>query len=268
VSDKDQTLPYGHKRAAEEAKRASAPAKTALQAHSLVEPARAASGHEPAFVSASSVGDTTLVPVGSGSFAEAEAAANCTDEREAAASGTWRAPVPDLSAPRPKQRDQSPAPVASARGIILTVGWIEQILDLSLGRQIDIQVAGLGRNFEIQLNEKAIVDVLGSLASYVRENMPNGGTLTLQAAHVDLKDPAFATKLGLPLDRYVFLGLSHISTSRAAGPDVFREPSHVRAGLGTVLSLVKNHGGSVTVNEEKDRVHGFSIYLPAADSKR
>jgi hypothetical protein len=209
--------------------------------------------------------------VGSGSFAAAAAAAEAAgaENLDAAASGAWRAPAGGFEEGPAKRsfssKDRSPAPVASERGVILTVGWIEQILDLSLGHEIDIQVAGLGRNFEVELNEKAIVDVLASLAAYVRENMPNGGTLTMQAAHIDLKETAFAKKLQLPKGRYVFLGLSHISRGKSEDSGVFREPSHARAGLGTVLALVKNHGGSVTINEHDGNVRGFSIYLPAAN---
>jgi hypothetical protein len=262
VGQRDQTLPYGQSDASEPDTEREPPAETIAQPAGRPAPPPA------------QIGETTLTHVGSGSFAEHADAASAADAPDPAASGSWKMPGASSEESNPggaarwhpanaeKKRDPSAPPVASGSGVILTVGWIEQILDLSLGHEIDIQVAGLGRDFKVELSERAIVDVLASLAAYVRENMPNGGTLTMQAAHIELKEPHFAKKLELPLGRYVFLGLSHISRPGASASGVFREPSYARRGLDTVMKMIKNHRGSVTVNESEGRVMGFSIYLP------
>ena len=72
MSQKDQTLPYGQKTAADEPKPTAPPAKTIVQQHGVAKPAQVSPGDGRGFVSTSEASsDATLAPVGSGSFAEA-----------------------------------------------------------------------------------------------------------------------------------------------------------------------------------------------------
>jgi PAS domain S-box-containing protein len=119
--------------------------------------------------------------------------------------------------------------------------------------------------------------VLLNLAVNARDAMPNGGTLMLSAVNVTLDPKAIGTSRETTAGRHVMLVVS--DSGSGITPDdcehIF-EPFFTtkRIGEGTgfglsiVHSIVKSHGGFVTVESEVGRGTTFKVYLPADPALR
>jgi two-component system, cell cycle sensor histidine kinase and response regulator CckA len=107
-----------------------------------------------------------------------------------------------------------------------------------------------------------------------RDAMPGGGTLTLSAEEVSLDEAGAGMNVDARPIRYVVLGVEDTGTGMTAEVqakifDPFfttKEPGKgTGLGLSTVRSIVKGHGGFITVHSELGRGSSFKVYLPAAD---
>ncbi len=118
--------------------------------------------------------------------------------------------------------------------------------------------------------------VLMNLCINARDAMPNGGTLTLKAKNTVL-DANYA-RMHLDAEAGPHLAITIADTGTGIAPEVFDrmfEPFFTTKeigkgtglGLSTVFTIVKQHGGFVTVYSELNKGTNFTVYLPAlADS--
>jgi hypothetical protein len=157
-----------------------------------------------------------------------------------------------------------PAEQGSHDGIVLTLGWIEQVLQLTLPPGVEVRVAGVGKSWKLCVNEKQIVDVVSSMAHYVRKVMPDGGTLTVHCMPMVIKAGESSTRLGLAPGKYVFLGISH--TQRAeSDASMSDRPTRARLGLDTCFRVVGELGGSMSLDRKSQGITALNIYLPAIE---
>jgi PAS domain S-box-containing protein len=121
----------------------------------------------------------------------------------------------------------------------------------------------------VDADEGQIAQVLQNLVLNAAQAMPAGGSLLVSARNVGA--PAPGLPAGLAPGEYVQVA---VTDSGAGIPPELRErifdpyfTTKERGsglGLATSLSIVRNHGGAMTVESEPGRGSRFAFYLPAA----
>ena len=179
---------------------------------------------------------------------------------------------------------------------------VRQVLTFARGHDSERELLDLGkliremRNILVQTMPKTIsVDsivpsdlwpVLGNatqlhqallnLCVNARDAMPKGGKLTLAADNVELTPEEAAEIPEAHTGPFVILMVS--DTGTGIPPDVLpkifeaffttKEPGKgTGLGLSTIVRIVRNHGGFLSVKSEADTGTTFEIYLPRAESK-
>ena len=116
--------------------------------------------------------------------------------------------------------------------------------------------------------------VLMNLVVNARDAMPDGGHLTIAAANVRLDDTYVKMNLDARPIPYVVLtvedtgsGMPEKVLEKIWDPFFTTKPPGKGTGLGlsTVRSIVKSHGGFVTVYSQAGRGTSFKVYLPASE---
>ncbi|MGL5941277.1 MAG: PAS domain S-box protein [Waterburya sp.] len=115
--------------------------------------------------------------------------------------------------------------------------------------------------------------VLMNLCVNARDAMPDGGKLFIAAENLRLDEQYFSTNSNLEMGNYILITVT--DTGMGIPPEIVdrifepffttKKPGQgTGLGLSTVIGIVKNHGG--TINLESDRQNGtqFQIYLPAS----
>jgi PAS domain S-box-containing protein len=117
--------------------------------------------------------------------------------------------------------------------------------------------------------------VFMNLCINARDAMPEGGMLTLEAKNIMLD--ATYTKMHLDAQVGPYIVITIADTGTGISPEVLDrmfEPFFTTKelgkgtglGLSTVLTIVKQHGGFMTVYSERNKGSHFRVYLPAVES--
>lgn len=140
------------------------------------------------------------------------------------------------------------------RGITFSANWAENLWPIA------------GDPTQLQ-------QVLLNLSINARDAMPKGGTLSISAENF-VVDESFASGLPeVPLGGYVVLSVTDTGTgiSRELRDRIFepffttkRVGEGTGLGLSTTLSIVKSHGGFITVESEENLGTQFKVFLPAS----
>jgi len=124
-------------------------------------------------------------------------------------------------------------------------------------------------------NATHLHQVLLNLCVNAKDAMPNGGTLTISAENVCLDESYARMHPEAKVGPYVLISVSDTGGGIPLGIidrifDPFfstKEKGHgTGLGLSTVHSIVKGHGGFVTVYSEVGRGSQFKVWLPASPS--
>ena len=144
-------------------------------------------------------------------------------------------------------------------------------------REIDLQEQVSADLWPVRADPTQLHQVVLNLCVNARDAMPTGGHLTLGATNLELTrgQPAFPASAAP--GRYVRIEVSDSGhgipadvQDRIFDPFFTTKPLGQGTGLGlsTVLGIVQNHGGFVTVESEQDRGSTFRVYLPALSAER
>jgi PAS domain S-box-containing protein len=153
------------------------------------------------------------------------------------------------------------------------VSDISQMLRRLLGEDIEILLhldPDLG---QVRADPTQLEQVLVNLAVNARDAMPHGGQLVIETHNREL-DQHSALLAGVPPGRYVVLeasdtgcGMDEATQVRVFEPFFTTKDVGKGTGLGlsTVLGIVQQSGGTVTVYSELGRGTTFKVYLPRLD---
>jgi two-component system, cell cycle sensor histidine kinase and response regulator CckA len=152
---------------------------------------------------------------------------------------------------------------------------VEKIARETFGRAIEVRAqidAGL---WPVVGDATQLQQVLMNLAVNARDAMAEGGTLSIEAENIRLDEQDASRMIEAHPGRYVRLSVT--DTGHGIPADVLDkifEPFFTTKsvekgtglGLSTVYSIVKSHGGFVSVYSETGQGTTFNVFLPAAES--
>jgi two-component system cell cycle sensor histidine kinase/response regulator CckA len=140
-----------------------------------------------------------------------------------------------------------------------------------LGEEIELLTRLEPDLHSVEVDPGQLGQVLTNLAVNARDAMPDGGTVTIGTNNVELeKAPPFAHG-SLSRGSYVVLSVADVGEgiSLKAREHVFepffttKEPGQgTGLGLATVLGIVEQSGGAITIDSEPETGTVFRIYLP------
>ena len=136
------------------------------------------------------------------------------------------------------------------------------------GSRVRCQFSPAEGLWPVEVDEGQISRVIQNLVINAREAMPQGGTIQVCCENVTLGSHSV---LPLPKGRYVRISLTDQGTgipqehlARIFEPYFTTKQAGHGLGLTTAFSIVKQHGGHITVDSELGRGTTFCVYLPAS----
>jgi two-component system, cell cycle sensor histidine kinase and response regulator CckA len=157
-----------------------------------------------------------------------------------------------------------------------TIREVESMLQRLIGEDIALVTVLREEVGRVKADPGQFQQVLMNLAVNARDAMPDGGTLTVETANVDLSEDYARKHLGVVAGPYVQLAVS--DTGVGMTPDVqahIFEPFFTTKGpekgtglgLATVYGIIKQSGGNIWVYSEPGRGTTFKVYLPRVDER-
>jgi PAS domain S-box-containing protein len=151
------------------------------------------------------------------------------------------------------------------------VADVSRMLRRVIGEDISLVVRGVEELGQASADPGQIGQVILNLAVNARDAMPNGGTLTIETANVELDDDNAATDGSMPRGPHVMLAVRDTGTGMSTDvrARIF-EPFFTTKGIGkgtgmglaTVYGIVSQSGGHVSVESEPGQGTTFKVYLP------
>lgn len=123
----------------------------------------------------------------------------------------------------------------------------------------------------IRADSSQIEQVLLNLCINAQDAMPEGGTLTIDAEDIEIKEQLVSGHMDIQPGTYIVISVSDTGSGMDSDTQkhIF-EPFYTTKGpgkgtglgLSTVYGIIKQHGGSIYVYSEKMNGTVFKIYLP------
>ena len=144
-----------------------------------------------------------------------------------------------------------------------------------LGEDVELHTIATPGAGRIKVDPGQFEQVIMNLAVNARDAMPNGGSLTLETARVDIAAPD-ALRLQLKPGAYMRIaandsgmGIDDAVRGRIFEPFFTTKPPGQGTGLGlsTVYGILQQTGGSIDVDSRVGEGSTFNVYLPLAEEK-
>jgi signal transduction histidine kinase len=154
------------------------------------------------------------------------------------------------------------------------VSHVEQLLRRTLGEQVELQSSLAADLRPVLIDPGQLEQILVNLAVNARDAMPEGGTLRIDTANMDIDDDYAASRPELAPGPHVRLRVSDTGTGmpsetvqRAFDPFFTTKPPGQGTGLGlaTVYGIVQQAEGRSEIYSEPGIGTTFTALLPATD---
>ena len=125
----------------------------------------------------------------------------------------------------------------------------------------------------IEADEGQMGQVISNLLLNAQQSMPERGKITVRAGNMPLDSIPPAVRRDIPggTDRYVMISIKDHGSSISEDiiknifdPYFTTKPRGLGLGLATSFSIIKKHGGHITVESKPGEGTLFALYLPAA----
>jgi two-component system cell cycle sensor histidine kinase/response regulator CckA len=156
------------------------------------------------------------------------------------------------------------------------VANLQKMLTRLIGEDVDLRIVPGKELGSVKLDPGQFEQVIVNLAVNARDAMPDGGTLVLETANVELGQAYCQSHPGMLPGRHVMLAVSDTGTGmdqhvlgRLFEPFFTTKPKGKGTGLGlaTIYGTVKQAGGTVEVDSEPGRGSTFRVYLPTVSER-
>jgi PAS domain S-box-containing protein len=153
---------------------------------------------------------------------------------------------------------------------------VGRMLSRLLEENIQLKIESAPTLAKVKIDQGQIEQVMLNLAVNARDAMPEGGTLTVTAENVVLKESRLWKHGAVQPGKYVRLAISDTGSGMDASTQAHifepffttKQPDKgTGLGLSTVYGVVKQSGGSVAVYSEVGRGSTFEIYIPQVDGE-
>ena len=154
------------------------------------------------------------------------------------------------------------------------VGQMDTMLQRLIGEDVDLRKVTPPHIGKVKVDRGQIEQVIMNLAINARDAMPDGGTLCIETADVFLDESYVSSHVGVKVGPHVLLavadsglGMTAEVQARIFEPFFTTKERGKGTGLGlsTVLGIVEQSGGSISVSSEPGRGATFRIYFPCTD---
>jgi two-component system, cell cycle sensor histidine kinase and response regulator CckA len=152
------------------------------------------------------------------------------------------------------------------------VGGMNKMLRRLIGEDIELTVCTPPDVGAVRVDVGSIEQVVMNLVVNARDAMPRGGRLRLETANVCLDDTS-ARRHSVSAGAYVTLtvgdngcGMDAATRARAFEPFFTTKDRGTGLGLASVLGIVEQSGGSISLHSEVGAGTTFEIFLPRLDA--
>ena len=152
---------------------------------------------------------------------------------------------------------------------------MEQIMQETFPKNIEISQLAPSDLWTVTADPTQMHQVLMNLCVNARDAMPTGGKISIEAMNKEITDGAGRLDRVAAPGRYVVIAVADTGTGIA--PDILSKifdpffttkglDKGTGLGLSTVMGIVKNHGGYVTVTSELGQGTTFLVHLPVTEA--
>ncbi|NTW59592.1 MAG: response regulator, partial [Nitrospirae bacterium] len=157
--------------------------------------------------------------------------------------------------------------------LIRLIESVQKSLTRMIGEDIELRVIPAEGLWSVKIDPMQVDQIIMNLAINARDAMPNGGSLTIETANVQLDEAYCRQHAGFRPGSFVLLtvsdngnGMSKEILSHVFEPFFTTKEFGKGTGLGlaTVYGIVKQNDGFISVYSEVGQGTTFRIYLPRA----
>jgi len=149
---------------------------------------------------------------------------------------------------------------------------LEVMLHRVIGEDIKLNIVPEKKIRSIRFYPTQLEQVFMNLVVNARDAMPDGGTITIETANVNLGEQYLRSHPYLIASPYVRIsifdsgtGMDEETRQQVFEPFFTTKEQGSGLGLSTVYGIVKQSGGNIEIESDRDSGTEITIYLPAVD---